>query len=691
MASPLSLAPLLWLTLAGPATSPPVVAPAETVVVHATTAPVDPTESFLLSETVTRTDLSRRAIATTAEAVEEATGVAVQRTNLGGGSAYVRGLTGQRILLLQDGVRLNDSTFRSGPNHYLTAIDPFLIDEVRIIRGPAAILHGSDAIGGVIDVRLLPPTLSEDGRTLGAAGTFQLSTPTREKSGHLRLSAAFPTVAAYAAATYSDFDDLETPDGATPFTGYQASAFALRGLALLGPGRAEVSWTSNRQINVPRTDRCPSAADLAANPAPPFDCRWWDEQFRDQLSVAWVARFGPFERLEARAHLRATHETRLRIKPGIREHERDEVSSPGLRLDAELAPHPRLSLRLGTELSADRVRSFARDELDDGTVLRLERGRLTDGARQLSAGTFVLLRATPLEQLEAFAGGRVQLIRNTASDLVFGELSVSPLALVGAAGVQLFPGEPASVQLDVSQGFRAPNLDDLLTLGEFGGGFDVPNPDLSPERSTSFQAVLRGEFGPLRAELAGHLTLIQDAIVRAPGVYLGAPTFESGGELLTVYQRTNTGEARVLGGEARIDLLLPGGLSATASASFSRGDDLGGDTPLSRITPPLGHLILRYHRPAAGPEFEAVMRVAGAQRRLAPQDLTDARICPEGAAGCVGTDGFVVFDLRVGVPFSPKVRADLAVKNLGNTRYRVHGSGIDGPGLGASLRLTWNY
>ncbi|MDF1561568.1 MAG: TonB-dependent receptor [Deltaproteobacteria bacterium] len=680
---------LLAVTLpTGVTAEEPEVKPAEEVVVTAP-EPEAELDGGGLRERIDRLTLSRRAIGTTAEAVEEATGVRVQRTNLGGGSAYLRGLTGQQVLILLDGVRQNDATFRSGPNQYLTAIDPFLLDSVEVVRGPGSILYGSDAIGGVIALRLMPPSLSREGRTLGVAGNVQVATPTREKSGHLRLSAAYPGAAVYLAASYSDFDDLETPDGIVPFTGYQAASFAARGLALVGPGRAEVSYTSNRQLNVPRTDRCPSQQDLDAGL--PFDCRWWDEQVRDQLSVAWVASLGPFDRLEARAHFKRSHEERLRIRPGREEHERDEVDSPGLRLEAELSPHERLRLRFGTDLGTDVVRSSAEHAYADGSVLTLERGRFTDGARWLGAGTFLLTDVRLHALVEAFAGGRLQLVHATASDPIFGEVELTPLSALGAAGLRLFPGEPASVDLEITQGFRAPNLDDLSALGPFGGGFDVPNVDLGPERSTAYQASLRLGLGVLRAELAGFLQQLRGAIVRAPAEYEGSSTYDDGGELLTVYQRVNTGEARIFGGEARIDLLLEGGLSATVSASFARGDDLSEDTPLSRVSPPLGQLVLRYHRPGGGPELEGVVRVAGAQRRLAPRDLSDSRICPAGPAQCEGTEGYVVFDLRVGVPFSEKVRADLALKNVGNTRYRVHGSGIDGAGLGASLRLTWSY
>lgn len=81
-------------------------------------------------------ELSQRAPRSTPEALMGLPGVWVQKTNHGGGSPFIRGLTGQQTLLLIDGIRLNNATFRSGPNQYLNTVDPQSLAQLEVLRGP---------------------------------------------------------------------------------------------------------------------------------------------------------------------------------------------------------------------------------------------------------------------------------------------------------------------------------------------------------------------------------------------------------------------------------------------------------------------------------------------------------------------------------------------------------------------------
>ena len=87
---------------------------------------------------------------TAPEALLLTPGVFVQKTNHGGGSPFLRGLTGNQTLLLVDGIRLSNATMRYGPNQYFNTIDVFSIEKIEVLRGSGSVQYGSDAIGGTI-------------------------------------------------------------------------------------------------------------------------------------------------------------------------------------------------------------------------------------------------------------------------------------------------------------------------------------------------------------------------------------------------------------------------------------------------------------------------------------------------------------------------------------------------------------
>ena len=145
------LAPPVLLPGARAADAPPV--ELEQIVVTATRLPMRAFDVPALvyarsAETVQLLYQSR----TLPEALGEVTGVMVQKTANGQGSPFIRGFTGFRNVLLVDGIRLNNSAFREGPNQYWNTVDPYSLQSIEVLKGTAAVPYGSDAIGGVVNV-----------------------------------------------------------------------------------------------------------------------------------------------------------------------------------------------------------------------------------------------------------------------------------------------------------------------------------------------------------------------------------------------------------------------------------------------------------------------------------------------------------------------------------------------------------
>jgi len=125
----------------------------ETVTV--TPARGQPQEVFHVPQSpvvVTQEEMSRQYANILPQALRDVPGVHIQQTTSGQGSPFVRGLTGQQVLHLINGVRFNNATFRPGANQYTALIDQDFADRVEVVRGPGSTQYGSDSLGGTINV-----------------------------------------------------------------------------------------------------------------------------------------------------------------------------------------------------------------------------------------------------------------------------------------------------------------------------------------------------------------------------------------------------------------------------------------------------------------------------------------------------------------------------------------------------------
>jgi outer membrane receptor protein involved in Fe transport len=129
-----------------------------------------------LVQDIAAEDLSERLPRTFPEALRETPGVMVQKTAHGQGSPFIRGFTGFRTLLLVDGIRLNNSVFRQGPNQYWSTVDPLTIARLEVVKGPSSVLYGSDAIGGTVNALTLGPAALADGFSWERRAFYRVST-----------------------------------------------------------------------------------------------------------------------------------------------------------------------------------------------------------------------------------------------------------------------------------------------------------------------------------------------------------------------------------------------------------------------------------------------------------------------------------------------------------------------------------
>ena len=696
-----------------------------TVVPHDNRVP--PEHATRASSVVTRRDLEERLPRSAPDALRFEPGVYVQQTAHGQGSPYVRGLTGQQTIMMFDGIRLNNSTFRQGPNQYFFTIDSRTVQKLEVLRGSASTRYGSDAMGGALLATPIDPSMQLGARKwqVHPRGMWRSATADGELGGRAQLDLSYKDKLGFFGGvgyrdvgllragghiySVTDGREVKTPlfdaDGRTQKgTGFKELTIDAR-LVWQAHDKLRVTFAyyDYRQSDAPRTDRCPPAT------APQSECLTYDEQYRTLVYTALDLRDGPAfaERLRFTVNYQNQHERR-RFDRGAdstyRIIGRDEVYTGGTGLNVrtkEWGPEKKLrfALNYGFDLYHDSIVSKAWNLylppvniLTEGT-----RGQYVGGSKYLTSGVWTEAHFKVLDRLELRIGGRGAFVSARAPG---DEKSISApvdkrwatAVAGGGAALRLIDGVKWIVNLD--QGFRAPNLDDLTSRQQTGAGYQGENPTLSPEKSLALESGVRVERKHVEFVLFGYRTAIDDLIARAPlDKTLCPPGFETGcaGSTSTFILTNLEGRSLIRGFDGAIRLFLPAGFGMRTTLAYAWGDGqnplpdtLPDRVPLSRI-PPLNGTVEVSWRAPTGFYAATALRWARKQDRLALSDIDDQRI-PFG-----GTPGFAVVDLRAGYRWQPHVLVAAVLENLANAPYRYHGSSINGPGRSLNLLLEFGF
>lgn len=680
------------------------------------------------SSVVERVDLEERLPRSAPDALRYEPGVFIQQTAHGQASPYIRGLTGQQTVMFFDGVRMNNSTFRQGPNQYFFTVDSRSIARLEVLRGSASTRWGSDAIGGALLSTPIDPRWGDpEARwNVHGRGAFRTGTADAEIGGRGQLELVHRNVFGILAGFgYRALGQLRSGGPViAPGTGLPQKippAFEADGKTQKGTGFDEltadvrarwnprpqdeitVAYYDYRQFDVPRTDRCPPPT------APLDECLRYDRQYRTLVYGAYA-----FRRKSAaveRGRVTLSYQRQLedgdfdRGSPSTtRLFSLDVVHSLGSSVVLETrafdpAPWFRIAGRYGVDAYYDRIRSEMQLYWEDvGIRYDLSRGQYLDGGQYLTSGAWAQAETEFWQAIRLRVGGRAALVHARAEgDATTESTSVKQTwgSAVGNAGlwVEAVPGWDFSFNAD--QGFRAPNLDDLTSRQQTGPGFQFENAELDPERSTTLEAGTRVRTRWLDLDAWLFQTTIRDLIGRVQRTVDECPQNAPGCEgSQTRFQLANLrGVARLRGVEGSLGFRLPLGFWGRATVAWARGEQPnpfgsaaeGNErVPMSRVPPLHGTGELGW-RSAFGLGFAGAVRWATLQDRLAPQDVADPRI-PRG-----GTPGYVVFDVRLHYRWRDAILFAAVLENIGDVPWRTHGSSINGPGRSITMEAQFGF
>jgi iron complex outermembrane receptor protein len=499
-------------------------------------------------------DLTRQVRSSIGETLAKQPGVSATSFGPTASAPVLRGLSGDRVRVLTDGIGTLDLS-SSGPDHAVS-INPITAERIEVLRGPSALLFGSSAIGGVvnvIDTRI--PRHQPDGPVAGN-GLLSYGTAANERTANLGVDVPLGgNFVVHADGNWSKSDDLRTGGhilskelreeaAASPFPEIQALA-DLKGDLLNSASKSREGSFGFGYVD----------GDLNVGVSITRHLAKYQVPIRYSLDPAIEAEAPTIDleqtRYDARAEIPLSgFFNQIRVRGGYGKYHHDELEETG-EIGSSFFSN-------GGEARAELIQTehggwggtSGVQYLSRNARIRGEEKFLPD-SRQKQAGLFTL-QTYVKGPLRIEGGARVETSKLTAeADAQLGtpDHSRKFTTLSGSLGGQyeFIPGWRAGLSLSHSE--RAPSIDELFANGPHGGSqsFEVGNPDLDPERSNSIELGLHHSQGPFHLTASLYYSRFSNFIFQAP-------TGEQEDDL-PVFE-TRQGKANYYGFEASAELKL---------------------------------------------------------------------------------------------------------------------------------------
>lgn len=608
-----------------------------------------------------------------AEALIGVPGVWMQKTNHGGGSPFLRGLTGNQTLLLVDGIRLNNAAFRYGPNQYFNTIDIFSVSQVEVIRGKGSVLYGSDALGGVINVVTKTPDFFTEKPRLKGRGRLKLMNKRMEQSGGGELEFQSQNFAILGNVNYKNFGDLY----AGGELGYERpSGYNETGTNFKAKLRLSDNWLITSTFNYLIQNDVHRYDQIAQRG---YEIYKFDPQIH-RLFYFKIEYFGDspiFKKISFTASNQLSDETRITQKQEsfTQNTENDVVKNYGFTLDNYSEFNEYWNAISGLEFYSDLINSSKTETNTETGEQTEKRGLYPDNSKMKNFAIYSQ-HTVKFEKVYLQLGARFNVNQINSADVVFGEVTLKPQSVVGNFSFQYLPNNSDNFIISVNTAFRAPNINDISSFGLFDYGIEIPSEDLSPEKTLTFEGGYKKLTDKFSFSIFAFNTRLKDQIVRVKANYNGEDFID--GE--QVYTKENLAKSNIFGIEAESGIKLNSQFSFISSITWLYGKNPENDEPMRRIPPLNGKLALRYAKSRLFAEAEFLF--AAKQDRLSGGDIDDHRI-PDG-----GTPGWGIVNLKAGYSWD-KISLHTGLQNLFNQAYRIHSSGVDGFGRSVWVSLRF--
>ncbi len=668
---------------------------------------------------------------TTADLLGSTGEVFIQKSQLGGGSPVIRGFAANRIMIVVDGVRMNNAIFRSGNLQNIISLDPFSVQSADIIFGPGSVIYGSDAIGGVMSFYSLDPSLTDEGKiiTKGSA-VARHSSAGNEKTGHLDICFGLHHWSFVSSLTYSDFDDLKM--GSYGPDEYLRHHYAIR---VNGQDSMVVNADPEKQIpsgysqlnlmqkirfrpgdnldiiygfhystttDVPRYDRLIEyRGDLLR------DGEWYygPQKWMMQTVTMKVTGFGKifdrqsttfaYQYFEESRHTRGFDMTVISRRT-------EKVDVLSFNSDFEKKISDKYRLNYGGEILYNLVGSEGLNENLQTGLTSVGSTRYPNGSTWYSLGLYLTCRYRLSKTMDVLSGIRYNHSGLQASfDTTFFPFPFTGTrqnkgAVSGSTGLLYKPKPDMMIGINLSTGFRTPNIDDIgKVFDSEPGAVVVPNPGLKQEYAWHAEMNIVKTFGRImKLQFSGYYTYLDNAMVRRDFSLNGRDSIFYDGEQSRVQAIQNAAHAWVWGLQAGFDAKLPAGFGFSSRFNFQNGKeelDDGSLAPLRHVAPSFGTAHLTYSTNRFKTDFYGVYSAEISYQDLAPSEQHKPHLYAADEEGNPFSPEWYTLNFKVIYQLTDYLMLSAGVENLTDRRYRPYSSGIAAPGRNLLFSVKATY
>ncbi len=683
---------------------------------------------------ITQRDIAFNNPQTAADMLSQTGAVFVQKSQLAGGSPMIRGFATNRILLVIDGVRMNNAIYRSGNLQNVISIDPLATQNAEVIFGPGSTIYGSDAIGGVMDFHSLSARLNPADATkklkINGNALARYSSANAEQTYHADVSVGGKKLAWMGSFSYSSFNDLVMGKN-----GGQDSYLRPEYVQRIN-NRDSIIKNSNPQKQVfSGFEQINIVQKLLYKPTDGLELQYsffyggtgtaarYDRLIEYRNGALRFAEWNYGPMLWRMHHVKASllkgntlyDEARIIVayqnyeesridrqrNNANRRTQKENVEAWSANFDA----NKKLGngeLYYGLEWVSNTVGSAGwRDNINTGLRTNVA-SRYPDGSTWNNLGAYSLYKWNLHKNWTLNGGLRYTYgeagatFDKTFVPYPFDAAKVEDGAFTPTLGMVFRPAKDWQINANISTGFRIPNIDDMGKLFESNpGNVIVPNPNLESEYAWNFElGTAYRNSQKFQFEVNAFYTRLQNAIVRRRTTFLGQDSIVFDGVKSQVESLQNIGLLTVYGIQLMAEVWLNKSLSLYTMANLIDGeetDDVKNEQVALRHAPPFyGSSGIRFKKNKFQAEFFSQYNSEISYKDLAPSEQAKTTIYAKDENGKPYSPGWYTLNLRSSYNWK-RITLTVSWENLTNQRYRSYSSGIvaAGSNLIIALKAGW--